>query len=129
MCPTVRTLSGETGQIGVLAFAIRLMSTRPSFLILPALFAALWAHDACAANRSTAAELGRRRVRSGHAQADAQRLSRALAVRHGESSRDRMRQVFKDVPAIYGFSGVAPLGPTAGSLLHRYFQTSGTGDI
>src|SRR5213595_1915671 len=39
------------------------------------------------ANRSTSAELGRSLVRSGHSQADAQRLSRALAVRHGESSR------------------------------------------
>ena len=36
------------------------------------------------------------------------------AQRHGESSRDRMRLVFKDVPAIYGFSSVAPLGPVAG---------------
>jgi hypothetical protein len=81
------------------------------------------------ANKSASAEIGRSLLRSGHSQADALRLSRALGVRHGESSRDRMRQVFKDVPAIYGFSAVAPLGPTAGSLLHRYFQSAGTGEI
>ena len=81
------------------------------------------------ANKSASAEIGRSLVRSGHSRADAERLSRALSVRHGESSRDRMRQVFKDVPAIYGFSSVAPLGPTAASLLQRHFQSAGTGEI
>jgi hypothetical protein len=33
------------------------------------------------------------------------------------------------VPVIYGFSSVAPLGPVAGSVLNRYFQASGTGEI
>ena len=81
------------------------------------------------ANKSASAEIGRSLARSGHSPADALRLSRALDVRHGESSRDRMRQIFKDVPAIYGFSSVAPLGPTAASLLNRHFQSSGTGDV
>ena len=81
------------------------------------------------ANRVASAEIGRSLVRSGHSRADAERLSRALSVRHGESSKDRMRQVFKDVPAIYGFSSVAPLGPTAASLLQRHFQSGGAGDI
>jgi hypothetical protein len=81
------------------------------------------------ANRSTSAEIGRSLVRSGHSPAEAAQLSRALGLRHGESSRDRMRQVFKGVPAIYGFSSVAPLGPIAGSLLQRHFQSSGSGEI
>jgi len=81
------------------------------------------------ANKSASAEIGRSLVRSGHSRADAERLSRALSVRHGESSRDRMRQAFKDVPAIYGFSSVAPLGPTAASLLQRHFQSGGTSEV
>lgn len=68
-------------------------------------------------------------VQSGHSPADAERLARALSVRYADSSRDRMRQVFKDVPAIYGFSSVAPLGPAAATLLDRYFQFGGTRDI
>ena len=40
-----------------------------------------------------------------------------------------MRLVFKDVPVIYGFSSVAPLGPTAAGLLNRYFQSAGTSEI
>ena len=34
-----------------------------------------------------------------------------------------MRLVFKDVPAIYGFSSVAPLGPVAGAILRRHLDT------
>jgi hypothetical protein len=61
--------------------------------------------------RWVSAEIARSLVREGQSPAEAARLSRSLAARHGESSRDRMRQIFKDVPAIYGFSSVAPLGP------------------
>src|SRR3984893_4100242 len=78
---------------------------------------------------SASAEIGRSLVRSGYSRADAEQLSRALSARHGESSRDRMRLIFRDVPAIYGFSSVAPLGPTAGSILNRYFQSTGTSEI
>jgi len=74
------------------------------------------------AQRSASAEIARSLVRSGHPRADAERVSRALSSRHGESSRDRMRLIFKDVPAIYGFSSVAPLGPSAASLLNRHLQ-------
>jgi hypothetical protein len=81
------------------------------------------------ANKNASAEIGRSLVRSGHSRGDAERLAKALGARHGESSRDRMRQVFKDVPAIYGFSSVAPLGPTAASLLQRHFQSGGAGEI
>ena len=79
--------------------------------------------------RSASAEVGRSLVRSGYSRADAERLSRALSARHGESSRDRMRLIFKDVPVIYGFSSVAPLGPSAASFLDRYFQAAGAGEV
>ena len=72
--------------------------------------------------RSASGEIARSLIRSGHSKADADRLSRLLAERHGDSNLDRMRQIFKDVPVIYGFSGKAPLGPTAASVLQRYFQ-------
>src|SRR5438876_801985 len=81
------------------------------------------------AMRSASAEIGRSLVRSGHSADDAQRLSRLLDERYAESNRDRMRNVFKDVPVIYGFSSKAPLGPTAASLLDRYFQSGSGGEI
>jgi hypothetical protein len=43
----------------------------------------------------------------------------------GESGRERMRRLFAGVPAIYGFSGAAPVGATAGSIIDRYFATGG----
>ncbi len=79
--------------------------------------------------KSASAEVERSLLRSGHSRADSARLSRALSARHAESSRDRMQLVFKDVPAIYGFSSVAPLGPVAGSLLGRYFRNAGSAEI
>jgi hypothetical protein len=81
------------------------------------------------ARRSASAEIERSLVRSGHARADAQRLARMLAERHAESARDRMQQIFGNVPAIYGFSSVAPVGPVAGSILNRYFQSGGAGEV
>jgi hypothetical protein len=81
------------------------------------------------AHVSASAEIERSLVRSGHAPADAERLARALTVRHGESSRDRMRLIFAGVPAIYGFSSVAPLGPTAAAILGRYFQAVGPDEV
>jgi len=81
------------------------------------------------AMRSASAEIGRSLVRSGHSPADAERLSRVLNERHGESNRDRMRQIFKDVPVIYGFSSKAPLGRTAGPMLERYFQSGAGGEV
>jgi hypothetical protein len=79
--------------------------------------------------RSTSAEIERSLIRSGHSPADAERLSRVLNERHGESNRDRMRHIFKDVPVIYGFSSKAPLGRTAGPMLDRYFQSGASGEI
>src|SRR5206468_884899 len=44
--------------------------------------------------------------------------------RHDESNKEAMRRIFMDVPVIYGFSSMAPLGPTAAALLSRYFQSA-----
>ena len=77
------------------------------------------------AMRSASAEVARSLVRAGHAPADAEALSRLLAERHGESNRDRMRHIFKDVPVIYGFPNKAPLGRYAGPLLDRYLKAGG----
>ena len=75
------------------------------------------------AMRSASPEIARSLVRSGHAPADAERMAALLGERHGESNRDRMRHIFKDVPVIYGFSSKAPLGRSAGPLLERFFQS------
>jgi len=75
------------------------------------------------AQNTVSAEVGRSLLRSGHSPADVERLSRVLNERHGDSNRDRMRQIFVNVPLIYGFSSKAPLGATAGPLLDRYFQS------
>src|SRR6266496_2663419 len=79
--------------------------------------------------KRTSAEIERSLARSGYSRADAERLSRSLSARHGESSRDRMRLIFKDVPVIYGFSAKAPVGPAAASMLSGYFRSGGGGEI
>ena len=73
------------------------------------------------------AEIARSLVRSGHSPADAERRRALLSERYGQSNRDRMRHIFKDVPVLYGFSSKAPLGRTAGPLLERYFQIGAGG--
>ncbi len=78
---------------------------------------------------SASAEIARSLVRSGHSQADAERVSRVLNERHAESNRDRMRHIFKDVPVIYGFSSKAPLGRTAAPMLERYFQSTSGDEV
>ncbi|MDQ6619786.1 MAG: hypothetical protein M3Z31_08835 [Pseudomonadota bacterium] len=78
---------------------------------------------------SASPEVARSLVRSGHSRADAERIARALSERHADSTRERMREIFKNVPAIYGFSSVAPLGPTAASFLNRYFRAGGTREV
>jgi hypothetical protein len=79
--------------------------------------------------KNASPEVGRSLVRAGHSKADAQRLARTLDQRHGESSRDRMRRIFNNVPVIYGFSSVAPLGPAAATLLGRYLQASSLAEV
>ncbi|HEY3179893.1 MAG TPA: hypothetical protein VGL25_13535 [Casimicrobiaceae bacterium] len=80
------------------------------------------------AQNTVSADIGRSLLRSGHTPADVERLSRVLNERHSDSNRDRMRQIFVNVPLIYGFSSKAPLGATAGPLLERYFQSGPAGD-
>src|SRR4029079_2688281 len=58
-----------------------------------------------------------------------ERLSRVLSERHGESNRDRMRHIFKDVPVIYGFSSKAPLGGPAGPILERDLQSGAATEV
>ena len=81
------------------------------------------------AMRSAGAEIGRSLVHSGHSAAAAEQLARELNARYGESNRDRMRHVFKDVPLIYGFSSKAPLGRSAGPILERYFQSGSSTQV
>lgn len=79
--------------------------------------------------QTASAEIVRSLLRSGQTPADALRLAGLLGERHAESNRDRMRHIFKNVPVIYGFSSLAPLGRNAGPLLDRYFQTAPAGEI
>jgi hypothetical protein len=81
------------------------------------------------AQHTTSEEMERSLVREGRSAGEAARLARLLNSERGESSRDRMRVVFKDVPVIYGFSSAAPLGPVAASSLNRFFQTGGAAEI
>lgn len=80
-------------------------------------------------NAFPSAEIGRSLQRAGLPRGEAERMTRKIAERHAESSKDRMRLIFRDVPAIYGFSSVAPLGPVAGSILQRHLTANGTGDV
>jgi hypothetical protein len=81
------------------------------------------------AGLSPAADVERSLVRSGYSAADAAKMSRQLGTLHAESNRDIMRRIFVNVPAIHGFSSTAPLGPTAGALINRYFQSGGAADF
>jgi hypothetical protein len=81
------------------------------------------------ARNGAAAEVERTLIRSGRSRAEAERVARALNAQHGESARDRMRDIFKDVPVIYGFSSVAPVGPIAGAILGRYFRAGGASEV
>jgi hypothetical protein len=79
--------------------------------------------------RTAGSEIERSLVRAGYPNADAAQLSRVLGARHAESNRDRMRNIFKDVPVIYGFSSKAPLGPSAASTLQKHFHAGATGEF
>jgi len=78
---------------------------------------------------SASAEIARSLLRDGHTQAEVDQISAGLSQRYGQSNRDRLRHIFKDVPVLYGFSSKAPLGRTAGPLLERYFQTAPAGEV
>ncbi|QJR13432.1 hypothetical protein [Usitatibacter palustris] len=73
--------------------------------------------------RTATPEVIRGYVRSGSTKAEAERAARELSERHGESSRALMRQLFADVPVIYGFATFAPFGRTAGPMLARHFES------
>ena len=78
---------------------------------------------------TASAEIARSLLRDGHSQAEADQISAQLSQRYGQSNRDRLRHIFKNVPVLYGFSSKAPLGRTAGPLLERYFQSAPTGEV
>ncbi len=73
--------------------------------------------------RSAAPEIVRSLVRSGISRSAAEGFASVLSQRHGESSRDRMRRIFPNVPVIYGFSSLAPYGRVAGPMLKGYFES------
>ncbi len=79
--------------------------------------------------RSAMPEVVRGLVRAGQPRPEAERLARALSERYTESSRGLMRRLFPDVPAIYGFSSLAPYGRVAGPLLARYFDSDASLEI
>jgi hypothetical protein len=78
---------------------------------------------------SSSAEVVRSLVREGQSLKQAEQQLRSLNAGHGESSLDRMRQVFKDVPVIYGFSSTAPLGPIAAATLSGFLRANGAHEI
>jgi hypothetical protein len=78
---------------------------------------------------SASAEIARTMIRAGRSKADAERVSRALNAQHSESNRDGMRRIFVNVPVIYGFSSVAPVGATAASTLNRYFHSASSAEV
>ena len=57
--------------------------------------------------RSAGGEVLRSLQRGGMSQPEAQRVATKLSEHFGESNRDRLRQIFKDVPVLYGFSSKA----------------------
>jgi hypothetical protein len=79
--------------------------------------------------RSATAEIERSLSRAGYSKVATAELVQALNERYAESNRDRMRNIFKDVPVIYGFSSKAPLGPSAAGVLQRYFQAGGAVEV
>lgn len=81
------------------------------------------------ARNVASAQVQRALIGAGRSPDDARRVSAMLNERYGESNRDRMRVVFKNVPVLYGFSSRAPLGRSAGPLLERYFSSAPAGEI
>ena len=78
---------------------------------------------------SASAEIARTLVRAGRSKADAERVSRALNARHSESNKDGMRRIFVNVPVVYGFSSVAPVGAVAAGTLSRYFHSASSAEV
>jgi hypothetical protein len=74
-------------------------------------------------------EILRSLQRAGASPAEAERVAADLGTRYGESNRERIRHIFKDVPVLYGFSSKAPLGRYAGPVLEKYFQSAPAGEV
>jgi hypothetical protein len=74
-------------------------------------------------------EILRSLQRAGASPAQAEHVAAQLNARYGESNRDRIRHIFKDVPVLYGFSSKAPLGRYAGPVLEKYFQSAPPGEV
>jgi hypothetical protein len=81
------------------------------------------------ARYTASAEIVRALVRSGRSPSDAAQLAASMGEQHARSNRDRIRQIFRGVPVIYGFSSKAPLGRFAGPLLDKYFRTAPGGEV
>jgi hypothetical protein len=81
------------------------------------------------ARYTVSAEIVRALTRSGRSPADAAQLAASMGEQHAGSNRDRIRQIFRGVPVIYGFSSKAPLGRYAGPLLDKYFRMAPAGEI
>jgi hypothetical protein len=79
-----------------------------------------------AAVQSVGADARRSLERSGLPRAEVERILSALDRDYAESNEVRMRRIFFDVPALYGFGSKAPLGPAAASALSRYFRSPGS---
>lgn len=79
--------------------------------------------------RSAGAEVLRSLQRGGLSAVEAQRSAAKLSEHYGESNRERLRHIFKDVPLLYGFSSKAPLGRYAGPLLERALQSAPPGEV
>lgn len=81
------------------------------------------------AHYTASSEIVRALIRSGQSPSEAAQLAALLGEQHAGSNRDKMRQIFRDVPVIYGFSSKAPLGRRAGPVLEKYFQTAPAGEV
>jgi hypothetical protein len=75
------------------------------------------------------AEILRSLQGGGASRAEAEQAAAVLNARYGESNRDRIRHIFKDVPVLYGFTSKAPLGRYAGPVLEKYFQRAPAGEV
>lgn len=75
------------------------------------------------------AQVLRSLVREGRTQQQALTQLEQLNSRLGDSMRERMRRVFAQVPELYGFSSLAPLGPIAAQTLESYFRSGGPREV
>jgi hypothetical protein len=75
------------------------------------------------------AEVLRSLLRAGPSRSKARQTWQSLAGVHAQSRRDRMQLIFAGVPVIYGFTGIAPLGPVAAGVLEGHLRRGGGRDV